>query len=34
VDAVSSLFHGQQPDLSWINAGVSTSAYIPGSAHV
>jgi len=27
VDAVSSFFHGQQPDLSWINAGVSTSAH-------
>ena len=22
-----SFFHGQQPDLSWINAGVSTSAH-------
>ena len=28
VDAVSSFFHGQQPDLSWINAGVSTSAHL------
>ncbi len=27
VDAVSSFFSGQQPDLSWISAGVSTSAY-------
>jgi len=27
VDAVSSFFSGQQPDLSWINAGVSTSAH-------
>jgi transposase len=27
VDAVSSFFCGQQPDLSWINAGVSTSAH-------
>jgi transposase len=27
VDAVSSFFHGQQPDLSWINAGVSPSAH-------
>ena len=27
VDAVTSFFHGQQPDLSWINAGVSTSAH-------
>jgi hypothetical protein len=25
VDAVTSLFYGDQPDLSWINAGVSTS---------
>ena len=34
VDAVSSFFHGQPPDLSWINAGVSTSAHIPVRAHV
>jgi transposase len=27
VDAVSSFFSGQQPDLSWISAGVSTSAH-------
>jgi hypothetical protein len=27
VDAVSSFFHGQPPDLSWINAGVSTAAH-------
>ena len=27
VDAVSSFLHGQPPDLSWINAGVSTSAH-------
>jgi transposase len=27
VDAVSRFFHGQPPDLSWINAGVSTSAH-------
>jgi transposase len=27
VDAVSSFFSGQQPDLSWINAGMSTSAH-------
>ena len=27
VDAITSFFHGQQPDLSWINAGVSTSAH-------
>jgi transposase len=27
VDAVSSCFHGQPPDLSWINAGVSTAAH-------
>lgn len=27
VDAVTSFFHGQQPDLSWITEGVSTSAY-------
>jgi len=26
VDAVSSFFHGQHPDLSWINAGTSTSS--------
>src|SRR6478735_9251094 len=26
VDAVSSFFQGHQPDLSWINVGVSTSA--------
>ena len=26
VDAVTSFLHGQQPDLSWINAGVSTAA--------
>jgi len=26
VDAITSFFHGQQPDLSWINAGVSTSS--------
>src|SRR5215468_2616091 len=25
VDAITSFFHGQQPDLAWINAGVSTS---------
>ena len=25
VDAVTSLFYGDQPDLSWINSGVSTS---------
>src|SRR5262250_2276190 len=28
VDAVSSLFQGQPPDLSWINAGVSTTAHL------
>jgi transposase len=27
VDAVTSFFHGQQPDLAWINAGVNTSAH-------
>ena len=27
VDAVSSFFHGHQPELSWINAGVSTSSH-------
>ena len=27
VDAITSLFHGEQPDLSWINAGVNTSAH-------
>jgi transposase len=27
VEAVSSFFQGHQPDLSWINAGVSTSAH-------
>jgi len=27
VDAVTSFFHGQHPDLSWITAGVSTSAH-------
>jgi transposase len=26
VDAVMQFFHGQQPDLSWINAGVRTSS--------
>ena len=26
-DAVTSFFHGQQPDLSWINAGVSTTSH-------
>jgi transposase len=26
VDAVSSFFHGHQPDFSWINEGMSTSA--------
>jgi transposase len=26
VEAISSFFHSQQPDLSWINAGVSTSS--------
>jgi len=27
VDAVTSFFSGQQPDLSWINAGMSTAAH-------
>jgi len=27
VDAITSFFLGQQPDLSWINAGVSTSPH-------
>jgi transposase len=27
VDAITSFFSGQQPDLSWITEGVSTSAY-------
>src|SRR6516162_10796794 len=27
VDAISRFFHGQQPDLSWITTGVSTSAH-------
>jgi transposase len=27
VEAMTSLFHGQPPDLSWINVGVSTSAH-------
>ena len=27
VDAVTSFFHGQPPDLSWINAGVHTAAH-------
>src|SRR4029450_8996190 len=27
VDAVTRLFHGQERDLSWMNAGVSTSAH-------
>jgi transposase len=26
VEAISSFFHSQQPDLSWINAVVSTSS--------
>jgi transposase len=26
VDAVASLFQGQQPDLSWIDLGVSTTS--------
>ena len=31
VEAVSSFFHGQPPDLSWINTGVSTSAHLLGA---
>jgi transposase len=27
VEAMTSLFHAHQPDLSWINARVSTSAH-------
>jgi transposase len=27
VEAMTSLFHGQPPDLSWIHAGVSTAAH-------
>src|SRR3989442_159228 len=27
VDAITRFFSGQQPDLSWINAGVSTAAH-------
>ena len=27
VDAITPFFHGQQPDLSWINAEVSTSTH-------
>jgi hypothetical protein len=27
VEALTRFFHGQQPDLSWINAEVSTSAH-------
>jgi hypothetical protein len=27
VEAVSSFFQGQQPDLSWIKTGMSTSAH-------
>jgi transposase len=27
VEAMTSFFHGRPPDLSWINAGVSSSAY-------
>ena len=27
VDAITSFFHGQQPDLSWINEEMSTSAH-------
>jgi len=27
VDAITSFFHGQQPDLSWITAGVHTAAH-------
>jgi hypothetical protein len=27
VDAVTKFFHSQAPDLSWINAGVSTAAH-------
>jgi transposase len=26
-EAMTSFFHGQQPDLSWINAGLSTAAH-------
>ena len=28
VDAVTRFFHGQPPDLSWLTAGVSTSAHL------
>jgi hypothetical protein len=28
VDAITRFFSGQQPDLSWINAGVSTAAHV------
>jgi transposase len=28
VDAVSSFLHGHQPDLSWLNAGVSASTHL------
>src|SRR5262249_42325280 len=34
VDAVTSFFAGQQPDLSWINTGGSMSAHPLVSAHV
>jgi|SRR5215831_1563298 len=27
VEAMTSFFHRQQPDLSWLNAGVSTAAH-------
>jgi transposase len=28
VDAITSFFHGQQPDLSWINEEMSASAHL------
>jgi transposase len=27
VDAITCFFHGQQPDLAWINAAASTSTH-------
>jgi transposase len=33
VDAITSFFSGQQPDLSWINAGVSTHVRAGGLHH-
>ena len=27
LEAMTSFFHGHPPDLSWLNAGMSTAAY-------